>query len=256
MLTSQYQFVHRTENSSDSGGETRRISSTGLPFGLSCAPWVFTKITRAVVVILRNMGICLITYIGDILIIAETESQLKDQTAGLIYLLENLGFVVNHPKSQLQPTQTIEFLGFMVDSQKMELRLPGQKIRNIRADTNKLRTAETVTALDLSRFLGKLNSTTQAISVAPLFYRQLQDNLQAVLRQNNQDYSGMMTLTRGAREELEWWMTHLTNWNGRSLISQKLCYRWRPMPPCGNGELYARESEREAPGQKRSGVST
>ena len=48
-----------------------------------------------------------ILYIEDILIIAETESQVRDQTAALLYLLENLGFVINYPKSQLKPTQMI-----------------------------------------------------------------------------------------------------------------------------------------------------
>ena len=47
----------------------------------------------------------------------ETESQVRDQTAALLYLLENLGFVINYPKSQLKPTQMIDFLGFTVDSQ-------------------------------------------------------------------------------------------------------------------------------------------
>ena len=36
-----------------------------LPFGLSYTPWIFTKITKAVLVILREMGIRLITYIDN-----------------------------------------------------------------------------------------------------------------------------------------------------------------------------------------------
>ena len=45
-----------------------------LPFGLSCAPWVFTKIIKPVATTLRNIGIRLIVYIDDMLIMAETES--------------------------------------------------------------------------------------------------------------------------------------------------------------------------------------
>lgn len=60
-----------------------------------------------------EMGIHLIIYIDDILMTAETESRLRDQTTGIICLLENLGFVINYPKSQLQPTHTMEFLDFI-----------------------------------------------------------------------------------------------------------------------------------------------
>ena len=41
-----------------------------------------------------------------------------DHAIGPIYLLENLGFAVSRAKCQLEPTQTIEFLGFLVNSLK------------------------------------------------------------------------------------------------------------------------------------------
>ena len=59
-----------------------------LPFGLSCAPWVFTKITKAATAVLREMGIRLIVYIDDMLVMAESETLLKDHIAGTVYLLE------------------------------------------------------------------------------------------------------------------------------------------------------------------------
>ncbi len=43
-----------------------------LPFGLSSAPWVFTKTTRPVMAILWQLGLRLIIYIDDILLMAET----------------------------------------------------------------------------------------------------------------------------------------------------------------------------------------
>ena len=46
-------------------------------------------------------------------------------------LLENLGFVLNDAKSQLQPTTRICFLGFIVDSISMELLLPEDKLQKI-----------------------------------------------------------------------------------------------------------------------------
>ena len=102
-----------------------------LPYGLSCAPWVFTKITKAAVSVLREMSIRLIIYIDDILVMAESETLLRDHVAGIIYLLENLGFVINFPKSLLEPTKVIDFLGFLLDSSRMELKLPGDKTKDL-----------------------------------------------------------------------------------------------------------------------------
>ena len=172
-----------------------------LPFGLSSAPWVFTKTTRPVVAALRELGLRLIIYIDDILVVAETESLLKDHIMGVVFLLENLGFVINYPKSQLNPSQEIEFLGFTINSATMGLRLPGEKIKKMRSETDKVLQTQSVTALMLSRLIGKMNAATQAILMAPLYYRNLQACLREAL-QKAQDYSSTATLTEEAREEL------------------------------------------------------
>ena len=192
-----------------------------LPFGLSSAPWVFTKTTRPIVGILRTLGLRMIIYIDDILIMADTLHTAKEHTAALIYLLENLGFIINFPKSLLEPTREIEFLGFTLNSMSMEIKVPGNKIKQIRLEAKKLQDTEACKALALSRLLGKLNHVSQAIPPAPLFYRNLQSCLQTALAtKGGKDYSAPAHLTPAAREELTWWQEHLTNWNGRGLLSQ------------------------------------
>ena len=63
----------------------------------------------------------MITYIDDILIVAESRNQALEHSQALVYLLECLGFIINTEKSVLTPYQTIEFLGLTVDSINMEL---------------------------------------------------------------------------------------------------------------------------------------
>lgn len=188
-----------------------------LPFGLSSAPWVFTKTTRPAVTTLRELGLRMIIYIDDMLLMAESEQMLRDQVTGLVYLMENLGFVINHKKSQVGPSQEIEFLGFLINSQTMELKLPGNKIKTIRSEARNLLASERLSAQVLSRVLGKMNAATQAIAMAPLFYRHLQTALREATRES-QDYSTEITLPPEAKEELRWWVEHFTQWNGRSLL--------------------------------------
>ena len=96
----------------------KRYKFNCLPFGLACAPWFSPRFWKPVAAKLRELGVRMIVYIDDMLIIAETPELLRDHTTGLIYLLENLGFIIGYKKCVLEPTQSIYFLVFMVDSTK------------------------------------------------------------------------------------------------------------------------------------------
>ena len=131
--------------------------------------------------VLRSMGLRTIMYIDDKLILAESETQAREHTAALIFQLENLGLIINHPKSQTTPSLLIEFLGFIIDSTSMELKLPGEKIKTIRGEARRMLSQADNSALTLLRFLGKLNHATQAIPPEPLFYSSLQGRLKEAL---------------------------------------------------------------------------
>ena len=140
---------------------------------------------------------------------------------GLIYLLEKLGFVISKPKHVLEPTQFIVFLEFSVNLVQQELSLPAGKVKKIRAETRHLLENNHITARKLSQLLGRLQVATRAVLLAPLFYRKLQQALQRVLEQSEQDYSAQLVLSTEEREELEWWLDHLSAWNGKTIMTDK-----------------------------------
>ena len=83
----------------------------------------------------RELVIQMIVYIDNILPLAENKEKARDQASGLLYLLQRLGFTVNLEKTVLEPSQCLEFLGFMVDTTRMELSLPAQKIQKFRVES-------------------------------------------------------------------------------------------------------------------------
>ena len=111
----------------------KRYHFTFLPFRMSSAPWVFTKALKPVLALLREMGVHLVAYINDILILVESKEKTLDYTNGMVHLLECLGFVVK--QSVLDPSQTIEFLGLTIDATNMELQLLLHKIKQIRVES-------------------------------------------------------------------------------------------------------------------------
>jgi len=87
----------------------------------------------------RAAGIRLVIYMDDMLLMANLKQLIQEQTYIVLFLLENLGFFINQKKKNvLTPCQQMEFLGMMVDSHSMVLKLPGEKIRKIRAEAQHL----------------------------------------------------------------------------------------------------------------------
>jgi hypothetical protein len=70
---------------------------------------------------------------------------------------------------------------------------------------------------DLSRVLGKLTSSIQAVFPAPLHYRHLQAAKHKALALCK-TYQAPVILSPQAREELRWWLAHMEAWNGRAVI--------------------------------------
>ena len=99
-----------------------------LCFGLSPAPRIFSKLLKIPIALLRRLNVRLIIYLDDCLLLGATVQETLMARDTLIYVLQHLGFTVNFQKSVLDPSQTIEFLGINVDSNKMKLSLPEEKM--------------------------------------------------------------------------------------------------------------------------------
>ena len=147
------------------------------------------KTLKPIAAQLRQLGMRLIVYIDDLLILAESRELAQDHAIGLVSMLENLSFAVSKAKCQLEPTQTVDFLGFLVNSLEQELSLPSEKVIKIRVDTRSLLEGRQVLIRKLSQLHGKLQAATRAEPLAPLFFCKVQRALRWGLEQSDQDYS-------------------------------------------------------------------
>ena len=94
-------------------------------FGTS--PKDIHKVDESSLSLLRKLYVRLIIFLDDILLMASSKEELTLVRDTLIYLLQNLGFLINRKKSVLEPCQNIQFLGMEVNSIKMTLTLPQEK---------------------------------------------------------------------------------------------------------------------------------
>ena len=186
-----------------------------LPFGLSSAPRVFTKLLRPVVRYLRERGVRCVIYLDDILIMNASKEDSQKHTALVLTLLECLGFLVNYQKSCLRPVQKLEFLGFIVDSIKRELSLPKEKVKDIRGEAARLLRQDKISARALAKLLGKMSAAVLAVFPAPLHYRSLQNLKHKALKAVG--YEATIAMSQEARWDLAWWARSLEQWNGRKM---------------------------------------
>lgn len=181
-----------------------------LPFGLSTAPYVFTKLTKPLVSILREEGIKLIIFLDDVLLMAESESETKCSCDQALQLFENAGFTINTKRSIVNPIQRIEFLGFEIDSQTMTYSLPMGKRDSISESAKDLlKNLQTVTPRKLSKFIGKVIAARLALRTSNLKLRALQMNLIHCLRENKK-WDAHLILQQEALDDLAWWANAAT----------------------------------------------
>ena len=106
--------------------------------------------------------------------------------------------VNSHPtvREVMTPTQELEFLGIMVNTNTLLVSLPAEKVKQIRAETTWISNMTSLPARLLAHFLGNLSAATQAVPPAPLFYRCLQRDLQAALAANGQNCEAHLFLSQ------------------------------------------------------------
>ena len=123
---------------------------------------------------MRKLNVRLTIFLDDILLMAASVEELTLTRGTLIYLLHNLGFLINIKKSVLQSYQTMQFLGIEIKSIDMAITLPQQKKDQTEKQCQDLLRKSSVSVRELTQFIGRLVSTAIAVLPAPLQYRAMQ----------------------------------------------------------------------------------
>jgi hypothetical protein len=193
-----------------------------LPFGSSSSPLVFTKMVRPAIQHLRSLGIRIVAYMDDILIIGRTKEETELHTRQAMDLLLELGWKIRLDKSELEPSQNREFLGMLLDTtgELPVLRVPYKKKRKIRREVKRLILAAaqgTVRRRRVAQVAGLCNSISKAVAPTRALTRGL---MRAIGNRgkSRKDWDEEIFLPQQAIDDLAWWLEFLENWNGRCLL--------------------------------------
>ena len=141
-------------------GEVRYFVFVVLPFGLTSAPFVFTKIVRCLVKFWRGQGIKICVYIDDGLGVENSSVLARKHSKIVERSLLKSGFLANKTKSIWEPTQTISWLGISTDLHQGVMYITEKRVKTLFETLNSIIDAlPYVSARQLSRLTGRIIST-------------------------------------------------------------------------------------------------
>jgi len=181
-----------------------------LPNGYTAGPRKYTKVMKPPLALLRKQyNILIADYIDDLITMAMNKDKCLDNIDKVIQLLDDLGFVIHPEKSIFEPTQVMEFLGFVIDTIRMIIYLTDRKKLGIVDLCRKNLNAERITIRKLAKIIGKFNSCFIAIPQGKLHYRKLERFKTKSLRENRGKFDTLISLPKEEKEEINWWMDNI-----------------------------------------------
>lgn len=176
-----------------------------LPFGMCTCPYVFTKVFKPVISYLRSLGYTSVVYLDDIFLIERTEHKVSESLSRTIEILESLGFMINYRKSQLVPSKSCKYLGFIIDSETCTVSLTEEKRENIGQEVRKMLNKGSCSIQQFSEFLDKLVAACPGVEYGWLYTKVLEAEKVKALEMNNQDYTKKMLISPSIIDDLQWW---------------------------------------------------
>ena len=90
-------------------------SFKALPFGLSTAPMELTVVAKEVKRMAIHKGIRIHQYLNDWLVRATSHQVCLQHKQDLVKICQELGWLVNLEKSELEPKQVFDLVGYQID---------------------------------------------------------------------------------------------------------------------------------------------
>lgn len=147
---------------------------TCLPFGLSTSPYIFTKVLKPVVKMLRLEGVLLTIYIDDLLFMEKDVNRCRRNVDRASHLLQTLGFRINWNKSCLEPATRCKFLGFIIDTKRFVIELTVEKKQRLGALVKSFAQREACSITEFSQLIGSLVAACLAVDYGWLYTKLLE----------------------------------------------------------------------------------
>ena len=187
---------------------------TCLPFGLRSAPKLFNILADLLAWIAKQNRISfLIHYLDNFLTMGPPSSPICQQNLNLlIRICSYLGVPLALEKVE-GPSTVLPFLGIVLDTTRMEARLPDEKLTRLKEEVSLWINRTDAKKREILSLVGSLQHATKVVRYGRAFVSRMYATA-AKLRKLHFH----TRLNVEFRSDLCWWHTFLTDWNGLSLL--------------------------------------
>lgn len=172
-----------------------------MPFGLTSAPYIFTRIMKFPISLMVEAGIQVLAYLDDLIVWAPTQEACSAHTEQALDVLQRVGFLVNWEKSVIQPSQRLEWLGILWDTGQGVIDLSDDCCRKITETAAELLQQDAIKLHDLQVLQGRVAFAAQIAPICKLKAHLLCP----FLRESSKSPEARIQQSPDLRALLEWW---------------------------------------------------
>ena len=187
---------------------------TRLVFGSRSSPNIFDWLSQAICWIAQhNYGIHFMLHLLDDFLTIDPRNATAGRTMALLTLVFNRLCVPIAPHKTVGPTVQLQYLGIILDTERMEARLPDDKLSRIITILDMLKNKHIISKRELLSLLGHLNFASRVIPQGRSFVAYLL-SLAASVKQLHH----YVRLNKEYLLDIALWRRFLTEWNGVALF--------------------------------------
>eukprot|EP00057_Strongylocentrotus_purpuratus_P017653 XP_011672127.1 PREDICTED: uncharacterized protein LOC105442056 isoform X3 [Strongylocentrotus purpuratus] len=186
-----------------------------LPFGISTAGYIFTKLTRPVIAHWRSQGNNVIMYLDDGLVICKDRMSAITLSRQIREELKQLGFLIAEEKCNWNPTTRQTWLGldWVTSENKVYIsqRRVGKLKKNIENLLDRMQSNNDIVHVkELARVAGQISSMHTAMGqIVQIRTRNICNSLNT-----KASWQAPIKVGREAKDELKFWLHHVERING------------------------------------------
>ena len=155
----------------------RTYQFKALPIGLSTAPMEFTVLAKEVKLMAIHKGIRIHQYLDDWLVRARSQETCLHHTQILVKMCQDLGWLVNLEKSELEPKQVFDFVGYQFDLRSGRVRPTPDRWQSLQDKIQVLLLLSVCPVRQFMSLIGLLTATEKQVHLGRLHMRPLQWHL-------------------------------------------------------------------------------
>lgn len=185
-----------------------------VPFGGRSSASIFTSFADLVCWVLNEKYCILVIHYSDdfLLFSIPCQIQAKHDLDTLKFAFFYLDIPIQEDKL-VGPDTRVPYLGLILDTMTLTVSIPTEKVNEALRILPKWCSRRTCTLRELQSLNGKLNFYSKVIVPGRMFTRRLIDLTRTVSRPNHH-----VTLTREAKEDIQWWCEMLLSHNYTSMM--------------------------------------